>query len=637
MNRLCSLAIVLSLCAAMSSFSQPTTLQGLRATFTAADGKTTDTKLTPTLALYVPAGESPTAFLPRGKFSVTWMGFLRADLRDDVAFQAEVNGSLKLEVAGTSVFDVSTTKGPSPFSEPVRLKKGLNIIRATFTSPITGDAFVRVVVKGSDGVVQPLDPARLSYSDSPEFHRADTMRDGLSLFLERRCARCHDSAVTNGTPDLNMDAPSLDNVGARLREGWMARWIENPKSMRSDAHMPKVRVASLSEAAQAIAAYLATTGTNANKLPEARLTTAELAKGRALFEGQHCDTCHFTEDAGSPDVKKLSLADVASKFYPDALAAYLEKPDEHFKWTGMPTYNLSHADCELLARWLISRSRSFSQTTSTASPETIQRGKDLVQTAGCLNCHWLKLENKFPTMPLSNINVSHGGCMTGQSFDFSLSSSDRSALELWLGTDRASLKRDVPTEFADRHFGRLRCAECHEKIENVPPLNNIGQKINPDWGAGFVAGQIADKPRRWLQSQMPAFAYYATNIVEGVAELNGFAPHSVNSKPVEALAKVGEELVQAPPRGLACVQCHANGATKPTVSDAPGINFAFVGSRLQPSYFQRWVKKPSAIDPHTKMPSFFTDEGTSPLKQYFNGNADMQIAAIWEYLQTLRQ
>jgi mono/diheme cytochrome c family protein len=634
MNWFRSLAIVL--CATMSSFSQLTTIDGLRTTFTAADGKTSDTKVTPTIALYVPRGESPTQFLPGGKFTATWTGFLRADLRDDVSFQAEVNGTLKLEIAGTNVFDAADTKGPSPFSKPVRVKKGLNVIRATYTSPMTSDAMVRLAMKTSDGLVQTLDPQRLSCTDSAELNRADATRTGLSLFLEHRCAHCHDTGISNGIPDLNMDAPSLENIGSRLREGWMARWIANPKAIRPDAHMPQLRVASSAETAQAIAAYLASTGTN--KSVEVKLTSDESSKARAIFETQHCDACHFTEGVGAPDAKKLSLAEVASKYYPDALASFIGNPIAHYQWTGMPRFKLSRADCELLANWLVSRSRAFAQTPSAATPETIQRGKQLVQTAGCLQCHALKLENKFSTMPLAQLTVAHGGCLTGQqSVDFNFNIMERGAIELWLSTDRAALKRNVPTEFVDRHFARLHCAECHSKLENVPPLNNIGEKIKPDWAAKFIGGQIAQKPRTWLPSQMPAFPSYAAEMAQGLSERKGFAPHSTFEKPDADLARIGSELVQAPPKGLGCVQCHANGVMMPTTSDAPGINFAFVAERLQPQYFQRWVKKPQAIDPHTKMPAFFSDEGTSPLKQYLDGNADKQIAAIWEYLQTLRQ
>jgi hypothetical protein len=264
----------------------------------------------------------------------------------------------------------------------------------------------------------------------------------------------------------------------------------------------------------------------------------------------------------------------------------------------------------------------------------VAQGKELVQTLGCLNCHSLHLPNHFKTTPLSRTDVAHGGCLGMKpTVNFDFNPFERAGLQAWLTTARESLSRNVPSEFAQRHFERLRCAECHQRLENVPPFVDLGAKLRADWMSQFIAGQITNKPRPSIAAQMPAFPFYATNIAQGLAELQGFAPRATTSEPVSnELVTVGENLIMPPPRGLGCVQCHANGAIAPTLSDAPGIDFAFVGRRLQRSYFQRWVRKPTAIDPHTKMPSFFTDEGKSPLKQYLNGDADMQIAAIWDYL-----
>jgi mono/diheme cytochrome c family protein len=622
---------------ATQAFPQPSPSPGLRATFSTLDDKVVDTKISSTVALYVPEGESPTEFLPRGKFRVVWNGFIRSDLRDDVSFQAEANGTLKLEIEGTEVLQVANSK--SGFTQPVRLKKGLNVVRATFTSAAAGDAFVRVTLKSAEGFVAPLDPARLSYGDSAELQHNDAMREGMNLFLEHRCARCHETGVVNGAPDLNMDAPSFDGIGSRLREAWMARWIANPKLLRADAHMPRLRAASTAENAQAMAAFLASTGKNTNAATDVKLTSAEIKHARSVFENQHCDVCHFTEGVGVPDPKKVSLRNVGAKFYTDALRQYLAQPDAHYKWTGMPRYRLSANDFDVLARWLVSQSQSFAPASAAASTETVEHGKQLIETAGCLKCHTFNLPNKFSTLPLAKLDPSRGECLTGeQSVDFSFSPVERASLELWLGSDHASLRRNVPEEFAGRHYARLNCAECHEKIENIPPLNLLGAKLKPEWAGKFISGDITAKPRPWLQSQMPSFPQYATNLAQGLSAQQGFPRHSpTNASANAVLADVGAQLIVVPPRGLGCVQCHANGAMQPTLSDAPGINFSFVADRLQWPYFQRWVRKPSAIDSHTKMPAFFTEEGKSPLTQYFDGDAEKQIAAIWEHLQSRHQ
>ena len=74
---------------------------GLAVTFKAGDQ--TDTTTAPGVALYVEAGKSPTPFLPGGKFTATWEGAVNADLRGNFSFQAELNGSLKIEINGAVI------------------------------------------------------------------------------------------------------------------------------------------------------------------------------------------------------------------------------------------------------------------------------------------------------------------------------------------------------------------------------------------------------------------------------------------------------------------------------------------------------------------------------------------------------
>src|SRR5689334_19200802 len=94
---------------------------GLNVTYTS--GKASDVTTAPNVWLYVPSGQSPTPFLPAEKFTAAWNGFVSVDLRGDYMFQAELNGSLKLEINGQTVLETSTN-GLSEPSKSVRLSKG---------------------------------------------------------------------------------------------------------------------------------------------------------------------------------------------------------------------------------------------------------------------------------------------------------------------------------------------------------------------------------------------------------------------------------------------------------------------------------------------------------------------------------
>ncbi len=40
-----------------------------------------------------------------------------------------------------------------------------------------------------------------------------------------------------------------------------------------------------------------------------------------------------------------------------------------------------------------------------------------------------------------------------------------------------------------------------------------------------------------------------------------------------------------------------------------------------------------SVDPNTKMPGYFDEEGNSPLPEFYEGNGPKTIHAVWQYLQ----
>ena len=135
---------------------------------------------------------------------------------------------------------------------------------------------------------------------------------------------------------------------------------------------------------------------------------------------------------------------------------------------------------------------------------------------------------------------------------------------------------------------------------------------------------------------MPAFPAYATDLAAGLAALHGYPARTpAENAPDPVLAKTGETLVSAN-GGFSCVACHAVGSSEvQLVVESPGVNLAYSGDRLLPSYFRRWLMNPIAIEPGTKMPAYFDAEGRSQLTEFFDGNAHTQINAIWDYIRSL--
>jgi mono/diheme cytochrome c family protein len=308
----------------------------------------------------------------------------------------------------------------------------------------------------------------------------------------------------------------------------------------------------------------------------------------------------------------------------------------------MPDFKLNTGESEQLAAFIQSSAAAPRNVAAPNEDDVIARGRTLAQSSGCLNCHALKMENRFKARPLADLAPDqwNQGCLADNPgadskaprFDFS--PAERAALRVFAATDRASLTRHVPGDFAERQSRLLRCAECHGKFEGFPPLDGLGGKLKPEWMKAFVGGEVTYKPRPWIEARMPAFAQYAQGLASGLAAGHGFPPQTPAEPPVDVeAAKIGRKLVSAT-GGFVCVSCHAAGSVAAVqVFESQGINFAYTGARAQKSYFHRWVRNPLRIDPATKMPVYFDAEGKSPLADYYNGDAEKQIEAIWQYIR----
>jgi hypothetical protein len=203
-------------------------------------------------------------------------------------------------------------------------------------------------------------------------------------------------------------------------------------------------------------------------------------------------------------------------------------------------------------------------------------------------------------------------------------------------TDRSALTRHVPAEFAERQSRLLNCRECHGKVEGVPAFDVLGGKLKPEWAKAFIAGEINDKPRPWLDARMPAFTVRAEALAQGLAMGHGQPPQTAPEPPIDMeAAKVGQKLVSMA-GGLSCVLCHAVGDTAAAQvfnGEAAGINFAYSGERLLRPFFEQWVTNPQLIDPSTKMPVYFDEEGKGLLADVYGGDGAKQRNAIWQYLR----
>jgi mono/diheme cytochrome c family protein len=399
-----------------------------------------------------------------------------------------------------------------------------------------------------------------------------------------------------------------------------------------------------------------------------------------------CAACHTAPDAPVPPngiapaaEVRVPLWSVNQKFLAGTIRDYLLKPEAHYAWNPMPNFKLTEEEAAALDAYL--RGKAPPMIDGPGNQGDPAKGRQIVRSAGCLNCHTIEGEKTERTAPaLAAIDGDRWtqGCMAADPAtrksapDFGLSEDDRQALLAFAATGGSSLSRDSAAEFSTRQVAAMRCAACHARDgteslvgadyaadaaslaaafplpqasgsnkegeffapdQRPPTLTWAGEKLRPEWSAAFIGGRIPYKPRPYLHARMPAFAARAQLLAEGLCAEHGYPPKSESHPaPDETMATVGQKLTGAA-GGFSCVQCHAVGAAPPLAPfEAPAMNMANITERLRKDYYHRWMANPIRVDPATKMPAFGDAEGKSAIRDVYDGDATKQFEAVWQFL-----
>jgi cytochrome c551/c552 len=609
-----------------------TSTPGAVVTYRAAVGNAAgDTSVLPGLALYVAEGATATPFLPPGPFTADIDGQLSVDLRDDYHFRAELSGSVRISIGETVVLTASGSGAPVSTTKPIRLNRGANRIKVTYTSPPAADAYLRVYWSSPAIDWEPIPARALSRpaDSNAALDRGQQLRTGRMLVLEYRCTRCHKTDADGGGP-LPLDAPSFEGIGLRRNQGWMVRWIADPRGLRQSARMPKLlHESEAAEAAVDLAAFLATFRGSSSSVAAG---DGDPSAGEELFNALRCSSCHDGPgDAAGPG-QKVSLEAVRDKFAPGALAEFLRKPDRHFASIAMPDFKLADDEAAALAAWLESKAAA---PAADAPAGNATRGEALAQERGCLTCHASALVSKYAGAPAFNEIAANSWSKawhdsSSRSGVYQLTAEERQAIQTFAGSDWRALTRDTPAEFAATQLARLNCAGCHDTIERIPRLDVVGGKLRPEWTRELLDGSLPYKPRPWIEARMPAFTGYAERLATGLAAQHGYPPASPNDPaPVDnKAADIGRQMAAS----AGCANCHNVGEfVGGQSSSTAGINFAYTAERLMYPYFHRWMLNPPRIWPDTVMPRYFSG-GKGPFP-FYDGKIDQQIRAFWEYMR----
>ncbi|MCY3929556.1 MAG: hypothetical protein OXG81_14930 [Acidobacteria bacterium] len=689
--------------------------RGLELSLRSLETGTVDTRVARLAALHVPRNEPVSPFLDPGPFEATFRGAVEIDLNDSFRFTIRGNGGIRLRIGGEVVLERETLRAggePASTAGEVRLRKGYNPIELVYRSPRGGDASVRLSWSNDFLPEEPVPPAALRRTASPELDRALERRAARGLVADAMCVRCHPVAATPGEPSYAMPelaaaAPDLDGVGSRLRRGWIEQWLLDPRSVRRHARMPRLlsteRTEARSQAAD-LAAYLVADhrASDGQASPPATSPTAgELADGRRLYDEIGCAACHGDATSSPPvdaahrlvapdpadneetDDRVLRLRD---KWEPSALVRYLRDPTAFDPWSRMPRLELEAAEAASLAAYLLAPAAEGGAAQIAASPTTAtfsragdpERGRRLADELRCRSCH--SLSDGEPPPSASPIGELAGRTSTWAGGDtdsghprYELDPARAAEIERFLGEDASSLARAVPAEYAERRIRSGSCLACHARDgmpaawspslsataraasedsaaddfavstedetgpDFLPPdLTWTGEKLRSDWLAPFLAGRLGDLPRPHLRVRMPAFPSDADTLATGLHHQHGLSPSPARDPAVDAeLAAIGRDLIRGD--RLGCHSCHALGGEPALGGEGSEetINFALVRPRLRRAYFDRFLRDPQRIMPGSKMPQFVDEDGYTAFYDVFDGEAERQFEAIWQYLGTL--
>ncbi len=660
-----------------------------------ANNDLVDYRVSRLAALAVPAGETPSPFLPAERFEAHFRGSIQLRLWRPATFWFHGRGKAILSINGKQLLKVSGND-LSKQKAKVRLETGTNRLSIAYRSPEKGDAEIRLLWDSSKHPPGDVPPWVFRHdATSRDLVVAQQRQRGRYLLAKQRCTACHTAPEfgKHAMPELEMDAPNLEKVGSRLKEKFLANWIHDPTTIRPNATMPRVLHTGSAGAetkafqdAWDIAAFLSSRGKADTIVPPEMTNKANIAAGGHRFASLGCVACHIQSKEEKKEALTFSVVSldyVKEKYHPKALIAFLQNPRQHYRWITMPDFRLSEKEATQLAAYLWNRKQKQLPDSPNGTRPNPQRGKKLYASVGCVNCH--PGEKTSAILPKTQLHAAtlrdirkgkQTGCLAikpkGQSPLFRLSKSDRLAIISFLETPLTSLTRRSALSFSHRRLDEMRCLACHARdghgdrfsklgntIEKLladlgdpqddslrqsaknsfkqirPKLTWAGEKLLPAWFGPFLAGDRTKKPRPWLHARMPSFPVENHLLAQGLAAHHGYLPQSPKLAKVDAQhAKTGAILIGE--MGFKCVTCHGVADKKPdAVFEAPGVNLQLIPGRIRKTFYSRWMLNPSAIEKFTRMPNYTLPDGTTALFEYFDGEASDQYRAIWHRMLQL--
>ncbi len=459
-----------------------------------------------------------------------------------------------------------------------------------------------------------------------EAPKADKLNQGRQLASQLGCFNCH---KINGYEDRWKVGPDLTHVQSKLKEEWIAQWLENPKEFRPSTKMPAIFHLSNTSAPedrdkndaaiQSIAAYLLK---NSEPVDLAQVPAqADSQNGEKLVKTLGCLACHSAAGVnGSRFAPELS--NLGSKVSSKWLFTWLKDPKHYSKNTRMPNLRLSDQEAADITGYLISQHNETFENKSAvkAKPQVVDQmileslqstmrrteaqselkrmsedekmqflGKKSINYQGCFACHAIKgFEDSKPI----GADLSDEGRKDIHKFDFGFTTIDKTRHD-WIFQ-----KLKDP-----RSFDQGKIKAYYEKLR-MPQFNLSDQELSAL--TTFVLSLSEEQIP--LQSQK-RLDLKEVEIEKGrllAQKLNCNGCHTLDGK-ISSIREITEDPGAVPP-----------------ILDGEG-------AKVQEKWLHGFLKSPTPIRPWLtyRMPTFgFADEDLDILVQYFHHLAGQKTSFV---------
>ncbi len=520
----------------------------------------------------------------------------------------------------------------------------------------------------------------------PGSHPLTQSQSGAVLISELRCGACHAGVAPSSIPERT--APDLTEAGGRISPAFLKQFLAAPAIAHPGTTMPDLFAsktqAQREQIANALTHFLVAQSKVVFQSNAPEIADAET--GKTLYHTVGCVACHGPQDADAAlatlptrneflDDEELAeenetkiepvqpiaipIGHVAKKYSVQSLGEFLFQP-LHVRSSGrMPDMKLTRDEALAIANYLVGEQQHAAAIVPEA--ELVSQGGQYFRELNCAACHGVAdIQAAALIGSLQDANLDQG-CLSDNSQHsprFHLDDAQRIAIQASL---REPAVADSDTLIVAKTLTAFHCTACHVRDDfggvadaynlfftaveqNLgddgripPPLTLVGAKLRPEWMKKVLFD--SESVRHYMATRMPQYGtanlHHLPDVLSRLDVLDSPEMNIPKSENRNQAENEREKMVRAAGRellgdkGVNCVACHQfNG--KAAMANQ-GIDLMTSFQRLQPNWFNRYLRDPGAFRPRTVMPTAWPD-GVASFTSILDGDTDQQIEAIWYYL-----